>query len=57
MIYSLFCVIFKEKILAGGQSWLWMSALFAFLMFFPSSLLLAGAAHGLLLCLRRWRCC
>lgn len=53
MIYSLFCVIFNEKILAKGQGWLWMSALFAFLMFFPSSLFLARAACCLLLGLGR----
>lgn len=56
VIYSLFCVIFNEKVLARGQGWLWMSALFAFLMFFLSSLFLAGAAHCLLLGLGRQRC-
>lgn len=49
VIYSLLYAIFNEKVLAGGQGWLQMSALFAFLTFFPSGPFLAGAAHRLLL--------
>lgn len=49
VIYSLVYAIFNEQVLAGGQGWLRMPALFAFLMFFPSSPFLAGAAHRLLL--------
>lgn len=49
MIYSLFNVVFNKKVLAGGQGWLRMSALFTFLMFSPSGPILAGAAPHLLL--------
>ena len=49
VIYSLFYVIFNEKVLAGGQGWLRMPALFAFLMFFASGPFPARAVHRLLL--------
>lgn len=49
MIYSLFNVVLNKKVLAGGQGWLRMSALFTFLMFFPSSPIPEGAAPHLLL--------